>query len=1057
MWLAFSCSATGPAAAENLPGNQDYLITVWGASEGLPVNSITDVAQTPEHYLWAGTLLSGLLRFDGVRFVPFHSRNTPELTGMGVRRLMADRTGPLWISTYEGSLATWEPSGFTLILTNVGRPDTLLWSQPGHARFSFGDGTFLEVARTGGGWQSQTLSLSDAGARANLCADNEGRIWAWRGEHELGLWENGILRKLSPPPGLEQIKIWTISADAHGNIWAGTDRALLKWDTDHFVNLTPTNRLGGFPVNHIVAAGESLWVESRGELLRFANGNVVAEAGDWNTNFAAMNFRFRRGDQQGGYWAASDNLGLIHVRGDGTWRIISTRDGLPSNAIRNIFCDAEGNAWIGYERGGLVQVRQRLFQVIGREQGLGDPLVNSVCEDAEGAVWIGTAGKTVSQFKDGRCTNYALPLPAGAREMIVTVDSANRIWAGCFGGGLMHFTNGQFTPVIRAEQLPGYLRLMLPARDGRLWIGTLNSISVVAGDTVTPVYSSGNSIARPAALAETAEGTIWAGTFDGQLLRWDGFKFISQEVPDHRELGRLWSLCATPDGGLWIGSSEGGLLRFKDGKFHRLTTRNGLRSDFIVQTLLDRARNLWLVTGAGVEKITATALARFERGELTTLPVSQYSRSDGLVDLGGSVEFQPNCGRGRDGRLWFALGSSVAGVQPENVRANPVSPTVVIEELRVNQNRIWPSNGAMVFAVSPIAAAETDANKIPRANIAPGYHELEFHFTGLSFHAPSLLKFKYQLAGFETEWHEAGTERWARYHSPPPGKYVFRLMAANSDDVWNDHCAELALELEPFFYQTAWFQWAAGGSGAAILALAVWFAARRRMKRRLEQLAHQRELERDRARIAKDMHDEIGAKLTRISYMSELAKQNQTAPEPVTTQIDAIAETSRDLLQSLDEIVWAVNPQNDTLEHLAAYLGHYANEYFQNTSVDCTIAMPPQLPHQPITSEARHNLYLAFEESLTNVLKHAAAQRVRIEMRLFPLTFEITIADDGKGMSQSVGKSDTPFPSHADGLHNMRQRLADIGGHFIVEGGPGAGTTIRLTIPLKPMNGRNPL
>jgi signal transduction histidine kinase len=407
--------------------------------------------------------------------------------------------------------------------------------------------------------------------------------------------------------------------------------------------------------------------------------------------------------------------------------------------------------------------------------------------------------------------------------------------------------------------------------------------------------------------------------------------------------------------------------------------------------------------------------------------------------------------------LWFALGSSVAGVQPENVRVNPVSPTVVIEELRVNQKRIWPSNSAMVFAVSPIAAAGNDANEIPRTSIAPGYHELEFHFTGLSFHAPALLKFKYQLAGFEKEWHEAGAERWARYHSPPPGKYVFRVMAANSDDVWNEHCAELALELEPFFYQTAWFQWAVGGTGAAALALAVWFVARRRMKRRLEQLAHQREMERDRARIAKDMHDEIGAKLTRISYMSELAKQNHSAPGPVTTQMDAIAETSRDLLQSLDEIVWAVNPRNDTLEHLATYLGQYANEYFQNTSVDCTIVMPTHLPHQPLTSEVRHNLYLAFEESLTNVLKHAAAQRVRIEMRLLPQIFEITVADDGKGLAPSSDRTENVSAPDADGLRNMRQRLAEIGGSCEIEGAPGQGTSIRLTIPLKPVNGRKPL
>ncbi len=224
------------------------------------------------------------------------------------------------------------------------------------------------------------------------------------------------------------------------------------------------------------------------------------------------------------------------------------------------------------------------------------------------------------------------------------------------------------------------------------------------------------------------------------------------------------------------------------------------------------------------------------------------------------------------------------------------------------------------------------------------------------------------------------------------------------------------------------------------------------MRRRLELIAHElekeREVERDRARIAQDMHDEIGAKLTRISYLSELAKQTDADSEPATTQMDTIADLSRDLLQSLDEIVWVVDPCNDTLESMAAYLGQYANEYFQNTDVDCSIDLPGQLPSLPVASEVRHNFYLAFDESLTNVLKHSAANCVRIEMKHLEDGFEITVTDNGAGFVRSENHDKSASEPGADGLNNMRNRMAAIGGRCEVDSEPGKGTTIRFFAPM---------
>ena len=204
-------------------------------------------------------------------------------------------------------------------------------------------------------------------------------------------------------------------------------------------------------------------------------------------------------------------------------------------------------------------------------------------------------------------------------------------------------------------------------------------------------------------------------------------------------------------------------------------------------------------------------------------------------------------------------------------------------------------------------------------------------------------------------------------------------------------------------------------------------------------------------RIARDMHDEMGSKLTKISFLSEHAQVDAEASGPLAEKIQAIAQTSRDLLQTMDEIVWVVNPHNDTLENLAAYLSHYAVEYFQNTSVECELRLPQEIPHYPLVSEARHNLFLTFEEALNNVLKHSAATKVKVEMAIAAREFEVRVTDNGKGFVVPVFSA-VPAPTRGgrggNGLKNMRQRLLDIGGECLVASQAGHGTTVTMRIRL---------
>ncbi len=233
------------------------------------------------------------------------------------------------------------------------------------------------------------------------------------------------------------------------------------------------------------------------------------------------------------------------------------------------------------------------------------------------------------------------------------------------------------------------------------------------------------------------------------------------------------------------------------------------------------------------------------------------------------------------------------------------------------------------------------------------------------------------------------------------------------------------------------------------LVAAVHIVEKGKLHRRLKRLEQERALERERTRIAQDLHDEMGAKLCRISFLSEHARRGELPPEELQHQITSISDASREVLDSLDEIVWAVNPQNDTLEHVASYIGQYAQEYFQMTGIQCELDIPTQLPPHPLSSQMRHHLFLATHEALTNILKHSGATRAGISMISANAAFEIQISDNGKGFNSSAtaSKPESP-PTTGDGLSNMSKRLADIGGQCWVGSATGQGTNIRFVIPL---------
>ena len=343
-----------------------------------------------------------------------------------------------------------------------------------------------------------------------------------------------------------------------------------------------------------------------------------------------------------------------------------------------------------------------------------------------------------------------------------------------------------------------------------------------------------------------------------------------------------------------------------------------------------------------------------------------------------------------------------------------------------------------------------------RLEVPAGEQRLEFQYTALSLTDPEKVRFKYELEGFDNTWVEAGNERSAVYRRVAPGNYRFHVIACNNDGVWNTVGDTIAVTMLPFFWQTEWFRALVVLLTLGAVASSVRYMVKQKMQRRIEYVERERAIEAERGRIANDIHDDLGAGLTEIAILSDLVQNTAGSGDAIHSDVSKIASKARTLAQSLDEIVWAMNLQNDSLDSFVTYACDFAQQYLQVAKIRCRLDVPGNLPNIPLTADIRHNLFMVLKEALNNIVKHAGATEVSIEITVEPRKLSLTIKDNGRGfgfglmpdgrvdasaenMNRSLGK---------DGVINMRKRIESVGGRFRLQNPPTQGTHLSLTIPL---------
>jgi ligand-binding sensor domain-containing protein len=1006
--MAFS----GPCAA----GAGDYLIETWDTSSGLPDSTVHTIAQTPDGYLWIGTE-NGLARFDGIRFENFVRENTPVLLNPSVDFLQVDSQGTLWIGAGDHVL-TWDGRRFNEQMWAWSATDwvsSLLISRTNEIIFVTGEGRLVQGSLMGQGvyqWRS-----SPAAGPSMFAADAQGEIWR--------LTKGGLLWRIDAsqpklvviPAGAGQIN--KLTADARGGIWLGTEHQLLRLVGGRFCAVPPPAGETDFSVTEIYPMKDgSLWMVGNGSLWKFQDNGWVARAGAWPARFPEL--RKYIDDREGNAWFGHFGVGLVRLSENGRLQILNAHDGLPSDHVRCLFQDREGNLWAGFDRGGLVRLRKKQFQVLGTADGLSDPVVLGVCEDAAGAIWAGTFGGGLNRWVGGKFTSFNLGQD-GSPGYIFSVfpDHAGRLWVSTRENGVFIRENGAFRHPFSTTAIQQPVRAFFEDRGGIIWIGSGAGIFRWRDEKLES-FAADTEIGQAdvRAIAQDANGAIWIGTHGSGLHRFQAGQHTAFHMTNGLPNEFVRSLYADPDGTLWIGLYGGGLFCWQDGRLLRAAPAKDLPDDVICYFEDDGRGRLWISTHHGLFRVAKADLHAFADGRAKKVPCIAYGKSDGLPALEFSGGIQPAGWRGHDGRLWFGTDDGLISFQPAATTVNPLPPPVVVESLVVD--------GELLAASTDTGGTVKDVRRDLR--IPAGRTQFEFHFTGLSFIAPDKVRFQYRLEGLQRDWMDAGMNRSVAYDYLPPGKYIFHVRAENNDGVWNEDGAAVTFELLPHFWQRWWFR-------VMIFVLSiglVWLAYYLRM-------ARLRELEQLRLRIARDLHDDVGANLASLALIAEAMEKQPTFGDPADLRRIALHT-----IDSLRDIVWFIDPARDNLGDMVLRMRDTAPTLLTGVKFDFQAKIPNPSIHLP--PAFRRHIFPIFKEALHNAARHAQASRVDIELDCREGGLLLKIQDDGKGFAE---KNITP----GNGLRNLRRRAAEMRGAVLIHSIPGRGTTLEFYAPFPQTRG----
>lgn len=952
-----------------------WQVRTWVTDDGLPNNDVPCVIQNRDGAMLFATR-GGLARFDGLRF---RERPLRASRGGGVSALLST-SAELWAVT-QGVIVRQTADGSETVLN-------------------------MPVLELPG--SRETAFFTDTQGIHWLCYEG-GRFHRIQGDH---------IEQIRTADGLSPTFASCAAMDAQGQIWATGPRVLAKWQNDRF---EPVAELPKDRCMITRAAAGGVWIGAGRQLLRHTEKGGLQTIAEITDAPANARISTMHEDRAGRLW-----LGTF---GSGLWLYHEHRFqsmALPNSDVWWLAEDREGSLWTSTGGGGVCRIRPRVLTLLDDPAGPRGDVARALCTDGKGDLWVATQNARVFTRRSSQWQE----LSPGKKINRLCSGIHGDVWLGTSEGNVLHWNGSIFEPLTPPDDpAKAGIVSIFESSTGDLWIGRGYSAWRHRGgqwQNIPLVAESGEVFT----FAEGREGNLYAGSNRGFLMRLEGDRFI-RLAADELDCTAIRSLLVMPDGALLIAANGIGLARYAEGRCNLITKTHGLPHRNISQLALDPQGRLWAGGDAGIFMVPYEQITAISEGHAESLQVTLFGRSEGLSGLQANASF-PGALIEPDGTFWCSTRSGLARIDTRQVGQNIVPPSASIESIHVNDEA--PVLLGQLIGAPP----QSDADSIfsassTRMHLEPGIQTLAFEFGSSSFVAPESVRFRYQLEGIDQEPRIADADRRAVYGRIPPGDYTLRVSAANNDGLWSTRDTVLSLRVAPFYHETAWFRALTLCAAAALIIFIGYRIARARYRRRTESLRRQAAIEAERTRIARDMHDQVGASLTQISLLSDIAlAQGSDIP-----QLNRLAETAREAVTALDEIVWAVDPKQDRLDSLLAYLAPQITDLAQAANLRCRLDFPGQVEARHLPAAFRHQLFLIIREAVNNIIKHARATELKLRITPSPSHLTIEITDNGTGFDPTTRKG--------NGLTNMRTRTQELHGTLEIEST--TGTRITATVP----------
>ena len=1053
----------------SFPQPDDYIFKQLTDADGLSQSTIFATIQDRLGYLWFGTI-DGLNRYDGYEF-KVYSNETTDSTSISdnfISALHEDSDGYIWVGTVNGYLNRFDRDTETF------------------ERF-FLDNFFESIEEPSNSFYDYPLAFSrnQVNSITAIREDRAGYLW-------IGTWGNGIIRfdrnsdsgthiysDYQKSKSLMSNRICDILIDRKDEIWvASFGNGLYRLNTDYlqikneklqeslsFIHYCH-NEENNFSLSDdkLICLFEdkeqNLWIGTYlGGLnkLDFENKrlphekakfklykNIVGNENSISDNTVmAIEQNLDRYIWIGTFGGGIDRFNLYSESFTHFSKIISNPNSHVENEILSLFIDKSGILWVGSHLGeGVTKIQKNIAkfdllnsQTTGYEK-LNDDVVWSVYKDSKQNLWVGTYKGGLNFFNSKSKISRIYKVDPNNVNSIsdnhiraIKEDNSGNIWVGTYSAGLniIDPVSGkidifQNTPYRNNSISANQVLDIYFESDTVVWLATfgggLNKLTFSKKDRNSysffayrhnPLNPNSISDDRVYTLLPDTRGNFWIGTYGGGLNKFNRAKenfFAFRSDPDNpNSITSDKVLCLMEDSGgqIWVATSGGGLNKFDPASniFREYSSRHGLTSAVVYGILEDDNKNLWLSTDNGIYKFNPQ-----------TEKFIQFELEDGLqsLEFSGGAYFKDS-----EGIMYFGGINGLNFFDPDSIKINYYKPQVVIIGVKILDRQLKGEFNELILSHNE--------------------NYISIEFSALDYSKPLRNRYRYILEGFQKHWTNTdASRRIATYTNLPAGDFVFKVMGTNSDGVWNENVVSLKISINPPFYQTWWF----ATLSIMLLGFLLYYLSTIRIKNQLA-------IEKIKTKIASDLHDNVGAGLTEISILSELAVQKSNKRDVSNSELRKISDTSRQLVDIMSDIVWVVNPEKDSLYDLIIKLKDSYNEFFSSVGISLQVKNVEKSNDVKLPMEYKQNLLLIFKEAINNSIKHSNCKKMYLEADVQNYNINVFIKDDGIGF-------DSGQIQYGNGMKNMLNRALKIGGEISWSSSPDKGTKVQFKGRLSKIN-----